>query len=197
MSSDASQFSPPLPAPASGIPNGVAGMLMFVVCEIMLFAAFLSAYLIVSAGAVDWPPPDQPRLPVESTAVFSVFLLLSGLTAFMALRIWRQTRQAESLTRWVGLTVLLGSIFVVGQGWEWAQLINYGLTVRSNSFAGFFYVIIGAHAAHAVGALLLWLVVLLKLMQKKISPDQFYGAQVLWYFVVGLWPLLYVLLYLS
>ena len=51
----------------SVIPNGVLGMLIFIACEVMFFAALFSAYLVVSAGATEWPPADQPRLPVATT----------------------------------------------------------------------------------------------------------------------------------
>ena len=50
------------------ISNGLFGMLVFVLTEAMLFAGFISAFTIVKASAPVWPPPDQPRLPVEATA---------------------------------------------------------------------------------------------------------------------------------
>jgi heme/copper-type cytochrome/quinol oxidase subunit 3 len=34
---------------------------------------------IVRASAAIWPPPDQPRLPLEETAINTVALFLSGL----------------------------------------------------------------------------------------------------------------------
>ena len=44
------------------ISNGVLGMSLFVLTEIMLFAGMISVFNIVRAQAIVWPPPNQPRL---------------------------------------------------------------------------------------------------------------------------------------
>ncbi len=51
------------------ISNGVLGMTLFVMTEIMLFSGLISAFSIVRASSAIWPPPDQPRLPLEETAI--------------------------------------------------------------------------------------------------------------------------------
>src|SRR3990172_8513555 len=62
------------------------GMLIFLGAETMLFAGFVTAYLVFRLGAPVWPPPLQPRLPVGVTAVSTAVLLLSGYTMWRALR---------------------------------------------------------------------------------------------------------------
>ena len=183
----------------TAIPNGVAGMLIFVICEVMMFAAFLSGYTIVSSGATEWPPPNQPRLPVKTTAIFSLFLLASGILVFLANLASRRSgddslRKTKNL---LGLGVLFGSIFVICQGWEWVRLIHYGLTVKSSNYGAFFYTIIGAHALHAIAALILWFFVLVPLWKGNFLKGRFQAAQVLWYFVVLIWPVLYMYVYLN
>ena len=58
-----------LPRRKPVIESGVLGMLIFIFTELMLFAGFVSAFLIVKANAVGgvWPPPGQPRLPIAQT----------------------------------------------------------------------------------------------------------------------------------
>ena len=58
--------------------NGLLGMLLFVMAEAMLFAGMISAFTIVRSGALVWPPPGQPRLPIEATAFNTLVLLASG-----------------------------------------------------------------------------------------------------------------------
>ena len=59
-------------APDAGkrLPNSVLAMIIFVVTEIMFFAALMSAHTIARATVMGgvWPPAGQPRLPVERTA---------------------------------------------------------------------------------------------------------------------------------
>ena len=47
------------------VASGVMGMLMFVMTEVMLFAGLISAFSIARSSAILWPPPGQPRLPLE------------------------------------------------------------------------------------------------------------------------------------
>ncbi|MGB5702243.1 MAG: cytochrome c oxidase subunit 3, partial [Polyangiales bacterium] len=62
------------------VPSGVLGMLMFVATEIMFFSGLISAFVIGKSNAIGgWPPPGQPRLPVEETALNTAALLASGV----------------------------------------------------------------------------------------------------------------------
>ena len=81
---------------APAVPSGVLGMLIFVVAEAMLFAGLVSAFTIIRASAVVWPPRDQPRLPVEETALNTAALLASGLLLFFAQRALRNDRARAS-----------------------------------------------------------------------------------------------------
>src|SRR2546426_12466030 len=66
--------------------NARLGMALFVFTEVMLFTGFISAFVIVQSGAPlgSWPPPGQPRLPIERTAVNTLALLASGAALFVA-----------------------------------------------------------------------------------------------------------------
>ena len=171
-------------------------MLIFVVTEVMFFAAFISAYRIVAAGAPDWPPADQPRIHGAATVLNTAILLVSGLLVFLAHRSTTRDR-AKVAKRQLVAGVLLGAGFVVFQGIEWVRLLHYGFTVKSGSFGGFFYVIIGAHALHAVAALVAWAFLLPRFLRGIASRNAFLGTQIFWYFVVGIWPILYLTVYFT
>ena len=178
------------------IPSGVLGMLLFVFSEVMLFAGLVSAHGIAAASARGgvWPPPGQPRLPVELTAFNTVLLLLSGLALFVAGRAF--SRGAGPARRWLTAAAVLGSCFVGVQGFEWVRLVKEGLTLTSSTHGGFFYVIVGLHALHAVAAIASVVWALFRLSAGKLELAQLQVVQVFWYFVVGIWPLLYWQVYL-
>ena len=186
-----------VPAPDSRrrVPHGVIGMLIFVITETMFFAAFISAYLIISAGALAWPPPDQPRLPVEVTAFSTVLLLISGVLMVPVARAFKRG-DLEKTQKLLLAALALGATFLAFQGFEWARLIKYGLTFTSSNYGGFFYLIVGTHALHAVAAVAALFYVYMRLKKGTLQGSQLWTAQVFWYFVVGLWPILYVLVYL-
>lgn len=176
------------------VANAVMGMLIFVFTEAMLFAGLISAFTIARASALIWPPPDQPRLPVEETAVNTLALLLSGALLFGARRIFR--RAPARSARLLLFSMLLGAFFVVFQGMEWLALIRQGLTLTSSVLGGFFYLIVGLHALHAVAALGLLAYAWQRLRRGWLSSSLLATAEVFWYFVVVLWPVLYLRVYL-
>jgi cytochrome c oxidase subunit 3 len=175
------------------LPSAVLGTLMFVIIEAMMFAGMISAVLIIQTSGI-WPPPDQPRLPVEETAVNTAALMLSGVLLYVASRAYSRERAAARTP--LVLSILLGAFFVIFQGVEWVALVDEGLTLTSSTLGSFFYLIVGMHALHAIVALgfLVWALVLLQ--RRRLNRSTFAAAQVFWYFVVGLWPILYWQVYL-
>ena len=177
--------------------NGVIGMALAVFVEVMLFAGFISAFVIVRNSTPPglWPPPDQPRLPVASTAVNTAMLLASGVFLFFAQRAFSR-RGAAAAVRPMGAAIVLGGLFVLLQGAEWVRLIGQGLTLTSSQLGSFFYVIVGAHALHAAAALVVLVVHWQAMRAGRLSRSAFGAGQLFWYFVVLMWPVLYVQVYL-
>jgi len=180
------------------IDNARLGMLIFLGAETMLFAGLIGAFLVLRLGAQVWPPPFQPRLPVGVTGVNTLILLASSLTMTRALRAIRRG-DGDGLTAGLVQTALLGLIFLTVQGYEWARLVHFGLTVSSGAYGATFYTLIGAHGVHVFAAVV-WLSVVLVLALKgrftaqRRVPVSLCGMY--WYFVVFLWPVLYTLVYL-
>jgi cytochrome c oxidase subunit 3 len=182
------------PRPPPAIPSPVLGMLIFVITEAMLFAGLISAFLIVkatSAGA--WPPPGQPRLPFEETAINTVALLASAAVLWRARRLFLASPAAA--LRPLALAIGLGAFFVLFQGYEWAMMLGQGLTLTSSNHGSFFYLIVGIHALHAVAGIVLLANAWWRLRRGFLSSNRFASTQVFWLFVVGMWPILYVLVY--
>ncbi|HXG22268.1 MAG TPA: heme-copper oxidase subunit III [Methylomirabilota bacterium] len=196
MSATAMKLEPPRYRPHAAVQNSVAGMLIFIVTEIMFFAGLISAFLVVKSGAV-WPPPGQPRLPIETTAFNTLVLFASGIALGKAERTLAGARDLERTQGLLSLAMSLGAFFVVFQGYEWVRLIGFGLTMTSSPYGAFFYLIVGAHALHAVAALLALGYCHLQLARHELTRTVFSATQIFWYFVVMLWPVLYVLVYLT
>jgi heme/copper-type cytochrome/quinol oxidase subunit 3 len=176
--------------------SSAMGMLVFIVTELMFFAALISAYSIINAAAEVWPPADQPRLPVRASALNSLVLFASGFLLFRGYRCFASEGHSDRTVKLVRLCLLLGCVFVAVQGFEWIRLIGYGLTMTSSQYGAFFYLIVGTHAIHAIGALIgIWRL-FVKLRAGVLKQSSFQAVLFFWYFVVGIWPILYVLVYL-
>ncbi len=162
----------------------------------MFFSGLISAHAIVKSQVAGqmWPPYGQPRLPVEETALNSLALLASGLLLVFAWFAFRREKTAARIPLF--LSMLLGIGFVGFQGVEWAALLADGLTMQSSTYGAFFYLIVGAHALHALGALggLAW--AFHRLDRETLTSAQLATVSAFWYFVVLVWPVLYWKVYL-
>jgi len=178
--------------------NAALGLILFIGFEFMMFAGLLSAYLIFRSGERNWPPPGLPGLPLGVTAANTAGLLLSGLTMLLALRAVRRDLKT-AFCGWLALTQLLGLLFLGVQGFEWAGLVHHGFTMRSGLFGGVFYALVGLHALHVFGAVLWLCEIARRARLGRYSAAAHLGpalCAIYWMFVVGLWMLIFGLVYL-
>jgi heme/copper-type cytochrome/quinol oxidase subunit 3 len=179
-----------------GLDNARLATIFFIGAEVMFFAGLVSAYFVLRVGAAQWPPPLQPRLPVLVTGLNTLVLLASSVAMVRAVADRRDRRR---VVRGLALTGALGLLFLAVQGYEWAQLIGYGLTMRSGAYGATFYTLIGVHGMHVIGALA-WLGIVFAGVRRggflQAGAAGLRACAMYWHFVVGLWPVLYVMVYL-
>jgi cytochrome c oxidase subunit III len=175
--------------------DSVCGMLIFVATEVMFFTALISAFVIIKAGVEPWSPPVGVRLPVVATAANTVLLCLSGVFLYQAGRRFATEGPTAGVRILFGGAALLGACFVLFQGFEWVRLIAYGMTMTSGIFGACFFLLIGTHGLHAAAAATAMVHLYRRLIRHQLRPDQLRAMQVFWYFVVGIWPVLYGLVY--
>ena len=193
---DDSRDSAPAGKPLLG--NTQIAMLVLIAAEIMFFSGLVGAFLVFRFSGKPWPPPFQPRLPVEVTAVNTAFLLLSSYSMVRA-QLALKRGNTKSLPRLLTITGVLGIVFLAIQGYEWVQLVNFGLTASANVYGSLFYTIIGTHGFHVLSAVVWLVVVLVRAHLGKYSahnPNGVVACAMYWHLVVGLWPILFHLVYL-
>jgi heme/copper-type cytochrome/quinol oxidase subunit 3 len=204
---------PPAPPPTGGgddgerdpsprrplLDNVRLGMMFFIGAEVMFFGGLVSAFLVLRTAAPIWPPPLQPRLPVAVTGLNTLVLLASSVAMAVSAR-RLSAGDTRGFSRALALAGALGAGFLTVQGYEWARLIRFGLTVSSGAYGTTFYTLIGVHGLHVLGALI-WLGATLALAASGRFADGRVGVPracaIYWHFVVALWPILYVMVYLA
>jgi cytochrome c oxidase subunit 3 len=189
----------PTVAPAAPpVSNQRLAMAILIVGETMLFAGLIGAYLVFRLSGRDWPPADQPRLPLLLTALNTIVLLGSLVPVTQAMRAIRRDQVAVAV-RALALTTLLGTVFLAVQGVEWLRLVNHGLTLGSSMYGATFYALIGCHGFHVLAAVT-WLAITTLLALRGRFDARRHGplemCGVYWYFVCALWAVLFPLVYL-
>ena len=190
---------PAQPETQPGMPMEILGMYLFIASELIIFITLLFILFWLRSGLVaDWPPPDQPRLPIGITGINTVFLLVSGYTMHRAYRAVKRNTSRQ-LTRWLMITCVLGVVFLTVQGFEWIRLIRFGLSMTSSLYGAMFYTIIGLHAVHVFVTVLALLYLWVRSSTGAYTAEKHSGVvlgYMFWLFVVLIWPILYVLVYL-
>jgi heme/copper-type cytochrome/quinol oxidase subunit 3 len=187
----------PVPTPdvrEPAVSNTRLAIVIVITAEAMLFAGLIGMFLVFRLSQ-NWPPPDLPRLPVGVAALNSVVLFASLVPLTRALR---SARAHEPTGRGVQIAALLGGLFLTVQGVEWLRLLAHGLTPSSSIYGGTFYLLIGTHGLHVLVAVV-WLAVLAALERRaRRGWSSWAGLEMCtlyWYFVCGLWAVLFPLVY--
>ena len=204
--SDAAALSHPAVEPAESplTPEswGKLGMWIFLAGDAVGFGVLLASYGAVRASSGDWPNPAE-RLGIALTALMTFLLICSSVTMVNALEaIKRSDRPAAQ--RFLALTILGGAIFLGLQAYEWTHNIHNGLKIFGNPwgatlFGASFYIITGFHGLHVTGGVIYLSVILATVSRLNDMRYNYMVAEIAglyWHFVVGLWPVLYVLVYL-
>jgi heme/copper-type cytochrome/quinol oxidase subunit 3 len=198
------RFDPNRRSRSAFLEDGIIAMLIFLIFDAMMFAGMVGVFMLTRAAAGGaWPPAGQPWFPLEETAISTGALLVSGVLVFLSARAWEKREARIAPLLFTGIA--LGAFFVLFQGVVWVTLIREGLNLTSTLHGNFFCVIVGMHGANTVGALTLLGVAWLRLKPLRdhegewrgsLRSSTFSAARFFWYFVVGVWPVLYLFLYL-
>ena len=125
-------------------------------------------------------------------------LLTSGATLTLSHHALRENHR-EKAVLWLGITVLLGIVFLGCQAYEYAHAYkDLNLKLTSGIFGSTFYMLTGFHGFHVcVGAIML-AVIWFRLRAGHFKPESHFGFEAAawyWHFVDVVWLGLYVVVY--
>jgi len=210
--------------PESSFPNYGArlrraqlGLICAIVTVCMIFVSLTSAYVVrrglptfddsSRAYVRDWGSVEVPWLLL---GINTVLLLISSLTMEGARRnIARRAALApvqsipgvslgeERSFPWLGLTILLGFGFLIGQWIAWGELKGRGFFVNTNPNSSFVYLLTATHAVHLAGGVLalLWAGAT-SLLRRPVEGRRIVVDVAAWYwhFMAVLWIYVFALL---
>lgn len=176
--------------------NLLLGVKLGILSEVMLFGALFAAYFVERAASVGWPPSasglERPELVLPG--INTILLVSSSFTMQLAVRAARAGSRPRIL-RWLGLTLLLGGVFILIQGYEFA---SNGFGLSSGIFGSTFYILTGFHGAHVLAGLGLLAIVANRARKGLISAERHTAVEATsyyWHFVDAVWLFLFTTLY--
>lgn len=195
---------------STGLSNNKIAIWAFIGSECFLFISLISTYLIYKGRSVVGPLPHDrwtdpatgqifpAILDIPVTTASTFVLLMSSLAMVLAHAAVVRNDQRRSKF-WLGMTALMGAIFLGFQAFEFTTFVNEGLKLQTNLFGSTFYVLTGFHGAHvAVGVI--WLLTLLAIdFRRGLMPRDAINVDLCalyWHFVDVVWIAIFTVVYL-
>ncbi|MEZ5553775.1 MAG: cytochrome c oxidase subunit 3 [Pseudomonadales bacterium] len=145
---------------------------------------------MAAPGVLSW----ASYLPFWNT----VILLSSSVTVHFAHTAIKD-RARGKLLGWLGLTVLLGVMFLALQAEEYIHAYNeLGLTLSSGIYGSTFFILTGFHGFHVTLGTFILLIQLLRAFKGHFEPEDCFGfesASWYWHFVDVVWVCLFIFVY--
>ncbi len=204
------------------------GMVWFIFSEVMFFAAFFSALFYarqfalpwlageghgVETHALLWPdftggwPTNGPAdiggsfqiVPAWGLPLLNTLILLSsGVTVTIAHHALKAGKRGILLL-FLGLTVVLGCLFLYFQATEYAHAYHsLNLTLGSGIYGSTFFMLTGFHGAHVTLGTIMLLVIWLRCAKGHFTKDNHFGFEAVawyWHFVDVVWLALFLFVY--
>ncbi|MDH5824565.1 cytochrome c oxidase subunit 3 [Luteimonas sp. RD2P54] len=205
------------------------GMMWFIFSEVMFFAAFFGALFYARTLALPWLGGEGVKGVATNTYLWEGFssawptsgpgqvggdfqtipawglpllntliLLTSGITvtiAHHALKAGQRTR----LLVFLGLTVLLGALFLFFQAEEYIHAYrDLNLTLGSGIYGSTFFMLTGFHGAHVTLGTIMLLVIWFRCLKGHFTKENHFAFEAVawyWHFVDVVWLGLFLFVY--
>ncbi|WP_374371544.1 cytochrome c oxidase subunit 3 [Tabrizicola sp.] len=165
-------------------------MWVLILSEIAVFGAGLLAFLAVRLSDPAGFAEAQSHLHRTGAAATTLVLVTSGWLAAHAVRA-AEVGQLRRVRLLLVPAILLGAVFLVLKGTEYADLFAQGIGTETHAFYTFSYLLTGFHAAHVLAGM-----ILLALVGWLGTPKAVETGAAFWHMVDLIWVLLFPVVYL-
>ena len=138
--------------PDTGLYNAKLGVWLFLASEVMLFGALFSALILLRTGATSWPHGYEV-LNVPLATINTMVLITSSVSMVMS---WAALRLGDfgKYRRWMGMTFLLGLVFMVIKTIEYAAKFEHHLYPSTDNLMATYFTLTGLHGLHVLGGMI-------------------------------------------
>jgi heme/copper-type cytochrome/quinol oxidase subunit 3 len=177
-------------------------MWLFLASEIMMFGAFIAAYVVLWMSAPDEVKGshagafDKSQLSWQIACFNTAVLILSSFTMVKSVHAISKNNRGKCEDYMIA-TAALGALFLGVKGYEYSLKFGHGIFPDTNVFYGCYFLMTGFHGIHVlVGVILLiWCAFYVKRMDSNhYAPVE--NLALYWHFVDLVWIFLFPIVYL-
>ena len=184
-------------ATTTGLNHRKLLMWVFLGSDCLFFGALIATYMVYRGQSLNGPYPND-IIDVPITTISTFVLLCSSFAMVQALAATNANNQ-RGIKIWLLATIIMGSIFIAFQIYEFNTFKNEGLALGTNLFGASFFTLTGFHGAHVTLGII-WLLGLYIISFKgRLGPATALDVELAglyWHFVDIVWIVIFTLLYL-
>jgi len=174
------------------------GFWLFLLSDIIIFAALFATYSVLS-GSTAGGPSAAELFDKRHVFMETLCLLASSVTCGFGLLALNRT-DARALYFWMAITFVLGVCFLTMEGREFASMVAAGAGPSRSAFLSGFFALVGTHGLH-VSLGLVWLaVMLLQVVTLGFRPmvsRRFFCFALFWHALDIVWVGVFTIVYLG
>ncbi len=175
------------------------GTIVWLSSELMFFATLFASYFTVRSVVPDLWEQETQLLNFPFAFGNTMILVLSSVTCQLGVNAAARG-DVQRLRMWYIISFVMGAVFVGGQAFEYAELVQHGLTLQSSVYGSLFYLATGIHGIHVIGGLIAFLVVIGRTYAaRRFTHEQAVTSIVVsyyWHFVDVVWIALFAAIYI-
>ena len=173
------------------------GFWIFLISDIILFAAFFATYAVLTDSTAGGPI-GRDLFDMTLVAVETACLLTSSLFCGIA-GIGAQARNSRLFHGAMAVTFVLGAAFLAIELHEFADMIEKGAGPQRSAFLSAFFALVGTHGLHVTFGIL-WLIVLMVQVSKtgliRANQRRLTCLSLFWHFLDLVWIGVFTFVYL-
>jgi cytochrome o ubiquinol oxidase subunit 3 len=174
------------------------GFWLFLLSDIVIFAALFAAYAVLSAETAGGPSGAE-LFDHKHVFIETLCLLASSVTCgFGTLAV--QRAEGPPVYFWMALTFLLGGTFLVLELAEFRDLLAQGAGPSHSAFLSAFFTLVGTHGLHVTIGLC-WLIVMLMQVAtlgfRPMVARRFFCFGLFWHALDIVWVGVFTIVYLG
>lgn len=184
-----------------GIQSKKLAIWLFIIADAATFGSVLFAYGYLRLANPDWTRPFTFSPTIVGGVIMTLVLLTSSLTMVAAVLAAQAGRKAASV-RWLGVTMVLGTLFAALHLREWFRMIGEGWRLFQNPLGGpalfgaTFFGITGLHLLHVICGVVVIGVITLGFRRGRFEAGHLETTGLYWHFVDLVWMFVFPLVYL-
>ncbi len=187
-------------APDAGAPGAakVPGILIFIIADVIIFGVLFMGFMSERMGQLELFNRSSATLNVSLGLLNTLILMTSGLFVVFAVDAARHGRGSVA-RRWVVMSMLVGAGFGVTKLVEYSDKLAHGISMLTNDFYMFYFVLTGAHFLHFVAGMVVLAALWFRLGREPVEGPLFGWVEsgaLYWHMVDLLWIVIFPMLYL-